>query len=700
MGVAYVGDDKAYAVALQGDMPIGEGAWSVTFDDGDTWNQLSLIDTYIHYFSDVAVSPDCNKTMLVSVNKVEIDYNEYCGYCDSVWLHAETLPEAEEYSGQWLRTWSGDLEGEWWDYDMPGGMLRLAPEETTGDTVVLFDYYTSNVYLNDLETLACWDPVGSTVLDHIVDLALQDADTFFALDENGDVAMFDDDEWHPEVDSEVDEGYTIAVWGDWILVGGEDGEVSYSDDGGETFTLLEDLPTIDGWVTVAFDTYFDTNMVVYAATDEGYAGGIYRWVIGESEEWEDLVAEPAHWQIFGGDDDETFEVAFTGIVVDRPGNPFTDPDNGGVIYASYYGEYWDGSDWIEFTGVARSLERTVDVCSTCLDWDFLNEGLTYAEWGEDCPYPEGFEAWPDALKICGCLTPDSNTHLFAIDAWWDYDMCENDFGSVWTFEDCYAKKAPEIIFPAEGDIIPADACECANAPFTIHWDTLCDACSFDIEFALDEDFTETVQVLDRDFDFDWGYHLPEQDDPSFFVPGGYDGYLSTETTYYVRVRAADAATGQWITSWWSDPVSFTIAPTASAGSIELVAPEPGALNQPVQNVGFSWNLQATADAFDWVLSENADLSSPIDSKTGLTSTAAGYMGTLDYSTTYYWQVTAYNEGAMVATSAIGTFTTMAEPEEPYVPPEPGTPMWVWVVIAIGAVLVIVVIVLIFRTRRV
>jgi hypothetical protein len=76
------------------------------------------------------------------------------------------------------------------------------------------------------------------------------------------------------------------------------------------------------------------------------------------------------------------------------------------------------------------------------------------------------------------------------------------------------------------------------------------------------------------------------------------------------------------------------------------------------------------------------------------------MGTLDYSTTYYWQVTAYNEGAMVATSAIGTFTTMAEPEEPYIPPDPGTPMWVWVVIAIGAVLVIVVIVLIFRTRRV
>jgi hypothetical protein len=683
MAVSYVGEDKAYAVALQGEPWGDEGAWSVTFDDGDTWNQLSLIDTFVHYFSDVAVSPDCNKTMLVSVNKVDISYCE--GDCASVWLHADTLPEAEEYSGQWLRTWSGVLEGEWVEYEgwYPGGMLRLAPEETTGDTVVLFDYWTSNVYRNDLETLACWDPIGSTVLDTIVDLALRDADTLFALDDNGDVAMFDDDEWHPAVDSEVDTGYTIAVWGDWILVGGDDGEVSYSDDGGETFTLLEDIPAIDGWVTVAFDTYFDTNMMVYAATDEGDGGGIYSWVIGEDEEWTDLKAEPMHWQIFGGDSEETFEVAFTGLVVDRPGNPYTSPDNGGVIYASYYG-YHDGY-W--FTGAARSLERDIDVCSTCLTWDFLHVGLTLDE--------EGFEAPPDALKICGCLTPDSNTHLFAIDFWSDYDMCENEHGSVWTYEDCYAKKAPEITFPAEGAVIPADPCECAAASFTVLWDSICDACSYDIAFALDEDFEMPVAV---NGETDLVYHVVS-DDPSFTVLGGPAGGLSTETTYYVRVRAADAATGEWIHSWWSDPISFTVAPTAAAGTIELVAPVPGALDQPVQNVGFSWNLQATADAFDWVLSGNADLSSPLDSKTGLTSTAAGYMGTLDYSTTYYWQVTAYNEGSMVATSAIGTFTTMAEPEEPYVPPEEGTPTWVWIVIAIGAVLVVVVIVLIFRTRK-
>jgi len=659
MAVSYVSDDKAYAVALGGAyQDYDEGAWSVTFDDGDTWNQLSLIDTYIDYLSDVAVSPDCNKTMLVSVNN-NLSREVYCG-CDSVWLYAEDLPEA--------------------------------PEETTGDTVYLVDYYTDTLYYNDLETLACWDR-GTSTIDDIMDLAVKDESTIFALGYDGDVAMSDDHgkalTWTEPVASEVDAGWTIAVQGDDILVGGQDGEVAYSDDGGETFTALENAAD-DGYVTVAFDTYFDTNGVVYAATDEGYTGGIYSWVIDESEEWMDLNAVAEEWQILPEskwttlDGDAEVEVAFTGLVVDRPGNPFTDADNGGVIYASYVG-YWNG---YYFTGAARSLEREVTTCTTCLTWDFLHVGLTVDV--------EGFEAWPDALKICGCLTPDSNSHLFAIDAWNFYDMDWGEEGTVWTFEDCYAKKAPEISSPADETVIAADPCSCYSVPFTVLWDSLCDACSYDIAFALDEDFTMPVPV---NGETGLTYHVVG-DDPSFSVMGGPDGGLSCETTYYVRVRAADAATGEIIHSWWSDPIAITIAPSQAAGQIDLVSPEPGATGVAIEGVGFSWDLMAEADAFDWVLDDNSDLSSPVESKTGLTSSAYECTKELEYDTTYYWMVTAYNEGSAISMSAVGTFRTMAEPEEAPSAELPPTPVWVWVVIGIGAALVIVVIVLIFRTRRV
>jgi len=270
MAVSYVSEDKAYAVALGGISDYEEGAWSVSFDDGDTWNQLSLVDTNIDYLSDVAVSPDCNKMFLVSVNV------ESGPGCDSVWVYADEFPEAgySEYSGHWLRTWSGSFGG-YWTEGPQAGLLRLAPEETTGDTVYLVDFGTDDIYYNDLETLACWDH-GIATIDNIVDLAVADEATIYALDYDGEVAMSDDHgktlTWTDPVDSELETyGWSIAVHSNnvtHVLVGGYyDGEVSYSDDGGETFALLDKTTPTEGHATVAFDTYFDENDTIYAAIE-------------------------------------------------------------------------------------------------------------------------------------------------------------------------------------------------------------------------------------------------------------------------------------------------------------------------------------------------------------------------------------------------------------------------------------------------
>jgi len=193
-----------------------------------------------------------------------------------------------------------------------------------------------------------------------------------------------------------------------------------------------------------------------------------------------------------------------------------------------------------------------------------------------------------------------------------------------------------------------------------------------------------------------GYCPDTPMDPSAWI----EEWFEPETTYYWRVRAVEAETDQCIKSWWSEPRSFTVAPTAAAGAINLVSPEAGATGVARTNVGFSWLIAADVDNFDWVLDNNSDFSSPVESKTGLTDTAYGCTQTLTYDTTYYWQVTAYKDGSEISKSAVGTFRTMEEPEDIVEPPPPPTPFWVWVVIAIGAVLVIVVIVLIFRTRRV
>jgi len=711
----YVSNTKAYAVALGGSA-YDEGAWSVNWmDDGDTWNQLSLIDTDIDYLSDVAVSPDCNKTMLVSAN-----LGSGCG-CDSVWLYAGNLPEAQEYSGHWLRTWCGQLGSDQY------GLLRLPPAsvETTGDTVYLVDRGTDTVYWNELETLACWERGSAATVGSIADLAVKDKETIYAVGENGKVAMSDDYAvgWQKAVDSKVGAGWTIAVHSNNatdVLVGGQDGDVSHSDDGGETFTVLEQTPTIEGYVTIAFDTYFDTNNTIYAAVIQQcptVTGGIYSWVIGTSDEWKDLGAE---------------HHGYTGLVLSYPGgNPFTSADTGGVLYASYIGKHCASNLTTQcwYTGVARSLTPITEaaVCPTCeqSQWDYLTVGLT-ANVAK-----EMFYMMPKALKICGCLTADSKSNLFAIDGAYGtdgpgYDMSEANDGTVWTFEDCYAKKAVEIVSPADGFVVGTTTCECCNAPFNVKWDRLCDACCYEIQFAYDAAFTEPYEPQDINGsnmdEIDFSYYCPGDIsaeaavNPTAFIGCGFQ----PETTYYWRVRTVQAATGQEIHSWWSDARSFTVAPTAAAGAIDLVAPVPGATDVGIKNIGFSWSTLADVDSYDWKLSASSDLSNALGTATGLTGTATTYTGTpLTYGTTYYWQVKAYKSGSAIATSPIGTFTTTPhgafcsaidgacfdtqsalDAHNNDLRKPAGTPFWVWVVIGIGAVLVIVVIVLIFRTRRV
>jgi len=445
MEAFFITPEKAYAVALGGREDYDESAWSWSFDHelpedegdiGDVWNQLSLINTHISFLSDVAVSPDCNKTMLVSVNLgPEGEFlwwspQEPFPYCDSVWLHAANLPEATEYSGKWIRTWSGQFHGfeiaPFYnelrglidhifapigvsdDFRLKRGLLRLAPEETTGDTVYLFDHGNDQVYYNSLETLACWE-TGTSKVSRIVDLAVKDQDTIYVVGYDGKVSMSNDRgvfaSWIKPVSSELDTGWTIAVRGDAILVGGRAGDVSFSAHIDAPFIRLDDVAS-DGYATAAFDSYFDDNRTIYAAlAGAGSANGIYRWVLGESTNWTNLGAEPYD---------------YTGLVLDHAdGNPLTDPSTGGFLYASYI--TWIGDQIL--SGAVRCATPATGSCCGGDDWDYLTQGLTFSE---------AFVMTPQALKICGGLTPDTSSKLCAIDGQ-RYDMEKGRDGALWVF---------------------------------------------------------------------------------------------------------------------------------------------------------------------------------------------------------------------------------------------------------------------------
>lgn len=711
MTVQYVADgDKAYA-ATWGMGVCDEGAFSISEIEevGLYWNQYSLIDTDIDYLSNVASVEDtwnAGQYFLVSVNL----WNDGCWSqeceCDSVWY-------SEDWGEHYMRIWCGKFTDESvinGDPTSQIGFIRTSPDEGSWvETLYLVDRGTETVWWNDSTGFTDWSEQSTCTLDTISDLAAADASTIYAVSALGDdaeVAKSTDngESWDDPVDADMisgEAGHSIAVEGDEILVGGDGGSVSYSDDGGESFEILAwEGAAGSGNVHVAFDAYYGLNDTVYSADDDG--GGIRRWVIGRSSNFEKLDATPTLTQMGGSGTDEE-DVNYYGIVSKSSG--MCDAEDGGVLYAAY--AYNDGGDY--YTGVARCLTPAADLCCGEADWDYLHAGL---ETGpiDDCEmFTQQFTTEPSSLIASGTpgyiyLNAIDNLAVYADDiiggeceygCYYGYDYWW-PIGTLWGYEDCFAESGVSLGAPGSGSLIPSDPCFCYNEKFVLEWDQICDGCLYDVQIALDEDFNDVY--------LEWeDYDPPSARSPSLVVD---DGDLDCNTTFYWRVRSTEADTGEMVRSWWSVAWDFAVE-AGPAGAIELSSPDNGITNVPVKGVVFTWTSVAGAETYDFSLMDAGGIE--VDSQTGLTGTSYAYAGTLSLDTAYTWQVTAMKGTGMsasdtVSVSQVYTFRTapapVPPPEAPAPPPPPTTPSWVWVIIGLGAVLVIVVIVLIFRTRRV
>jgi len=657
--VAYTPDgSKAYAAtAGTGVDQYDESAFSVSeFDDvGKYWNQISLIDTKIDKLTDVGVNPACGTLYLFSIN------GDGCG-CDSVW---SSTNEGKSY----MRIFCKDLGGS-----PEVGLIRLAPEEEEEIfTVYLVDQGTKTLYWNDDSGITNWTTHTAATLDDIMDLAVESEDTIYAVDSDADVSMSDNHgvpgSWSSAEDAKLasdEAGHTIIALDGYVLVGGDKGSVSYSDDSADSFSRLSDKKKLGGEVQVAFDSYFDENDTVYAVVTTGSKLGVWRWVIDDSTSWKDLKATSR---------------AYYGIVLDRD-NPKTSASNGGVLYAVYQG------------GMARWLSPATSPKAS--KWDYLDNGV---------PTGTTFTAEPSALKICG-----DNSFLWAIDtSGYDLDEGENN---LFVYEDCLAKVSVELSKVKDEALIPSDPCVCENEEFVLAWEQLCNSSTYELTIALDDDF---------DFQLP-GYNPATVVDDEYLLVE--EGDLDCNQTFYWRVRVIEADDNdETIRSWWSDTWSL-IVEAGPGGAIGPTAPDDGASDIALEGVVFTWTSVAEATGYDFTLMDASG--TEIDSATiDAPGTSYAYGGKLDYDTAYTWQVTAMKDGVALSKSSVCTFTTASAPPakvwtcpqcgltfdseealkahiaEAHAPPPPaGTPAWVWVVIGIGAVLVIVVIVLIFRTRRV
>ncbi len=566
---------------------LDESAVSVSVDDGVSWNQVGLIDTHLDRLRSVAAAPDESTIYVASVNDTGFD---------SIWRS------------------QGSISGDTWQRVMcfsgESSVLKLAQDAKNGANIFWADQGTDHAR-NSTDYGQTWHDCLPNII--IEDIAAPDSDDLYILRGNGEVrhgSYSGGWTWARTVDTGLTTGHTIAVHDNYVLVGAsinEPSPLAYSADSGQTWIRITTQTPTSGNRHAAFDSYFDTNQIIYVADD---AGGIYRWSLGRSSIWDDL-APPDH----------SFYSVHLG--------------SSGPVYGAFSSVN---------SGVDRAIYPRSGIPKPGVYWDSVTVGLA--------PNVQ-FSGEPDAMAI-------SETTLWAIDTR-DYDPAIG-VGRLWAFTDTLAGRELRLIEPAYGAELGCDPVSGRNEDIGLYWEQLSLADAYEVEIARDEDFS--LRITEAEPPDNPYYGPPAVTNPAYrILPAALP---EANATYYWRVRVREAATNQVIRSYWSETGSFIIkaglpvsAPHIGAQALN---PAHGDGQIPISFIAFSWTPFKETTEYKFVLAKDSALTDIVVLE-NLPTTAYRFSGRLDYDTDYFWQVTA-TQPLPGEPSPVFSFTTVPEPAAP------------------------------------
>ncbi len=223
-----------------------DSAFSVSNDDGYTWNDISLINTTISNISDVAVNAEGTKVYLATSD----------GTNTSIWLKASA----------WKRVLN--LEG------YTGIITRIAPDDDS--VIYLADTSSEDIWVSQDSGLESWRKRPCYTLgsgDMIRDMAIESVDVAYVIDDDGvskttNVGASWGAQKRP-VEPFTPCMITLAPDGD-VLVGGSSGYIAFSRDGGDNYERTTYIGP--GKVQVLADNDHAINNILYA----GVGSKIYR----------------------------------------------------------------------------------------------------------------------------------------------------------------------------------------------------------------------------------------------------------------------------------------------------------------------------------------------------------------------------------------------------------------------------------------
>ena len=274
-GAAQLNGPAAWPGAYLNGMPRDESAFSVSKDNGRTWNQIGLIDTQISLLSDVAVSADSGTIYLASINQSGAGL-------DSIWR-----------SG-------GSATGKSWERVLclpsPGNDIILRMSNYGNDTAVFMASRGNDDLRQSQDGGQTWKAQlpGINVTDFSV-TAIDNTRYLYTLSgsymRRANVSSLAP-QWSQKVATALYAGHTIfAAPNGVVVVGGDssDSRVAVST-GSRPFTATAALPSAGG-IHAIVDYRFQDVALIYAASD-GADSDIYYWFIGTSRDW-DIMGAPS-----------------------------------------------------------------------------------------------------------------------------------------------------------------------------------------------------------------------------------------------------------------------------------------------------------------------------------------------------------------------------------------------------------------------
>jgi len=474
---------------------LDESAFSLSPDNGETWNQLSLIDTEISLLSDVAVTPASDVIYVASVNN-HGGINNF----DSIW-----------------RT-TGPPTGQIWERVLcllsTSDDLIMRTSNFGNDPAIYFASRLTNDLRQSPDGGQTWNSTlpGANVTDFTV-TRINDVLYIYVLDDNyvrrgvnkGQVWQ-----WTPKTDTTLDTGHTIATTPTGAVAVGDNaaGIVAYSLDEGVSFQRTTAIPE-PAKMHVIVDYRFRNALIIYAASDSA-GSDIYNWVTGSNFGWTAMGA---------------------------PGLSFY----GLAQIETLYGAWSNGGS----TAVARTLEPE-QLGPPYIEWDSVSAGLAPGVV---------FTREPTSLKISAGINLwaiDDRPYTTTTGQLWNFYDCFSPSPQ-------YTPPPPpsrEVLFqapiaasPVMDKVIPVYLDTGGIGDIVFKWKHPTAAVEYELWLAEDEAFNQVVlqQVIKPQ----------NQQSPSWELPDTVS--LEKGNKYYWKIRVSQAETGEKGEGQWSKVMSFNIA---------------------------------------------------------------------------------------------------------------------------------------------